>query len=1526
MNKYTLKSLLLVLTLFSLSYQGKSCDVINGSDIIYTHLGGKRYAIKYVLYHQCVCKLSVMPTFTASSGGNSITTGAKRVSIRDITTVCSRDFPPCLNTGGSTGGRYGIEEHIFVDTLDFSKTPYSNWLKTNCTIRLGVQQPWGLIGTTTSTTTYGGIAELNLCKWDSTGNNSPTFSNIPMTFMCCNLPFTFNNGAVDLKDGDSLSFDLANPLDRNFNSVVWLSPWSKKYPLTPYCPPTPGTVDCKPNPNSDPPRGFYFDSMLGDIVMTPTKCSESGPVSIKITEWRKDTAGKWQPLGFTRRDIYVNVIDCGFNLPPTIQATQTHKVCEGDKICFTIKSKDNPFTPYQKTGDTTRLSWSKTISGATFTIKDTTVREREAEFCWQTKHGQARPNPYTFTVKVMDDFCPNPGQSVKGFSIFVKIRAEGKRKYQNLTCGRFVYDVVPASNFPGTPLVKWSFRDSTGVEFAYSTKKSDTMVFKKGQRIIIVHTINTSDNCPTIYRDTWDIPNPPTVILATADTFACFKTGINLEANILYAKLPYKYYWTRPLIHTPGDTLKTLSIPVIDRDSTIQVRVIDGDGCKFYDTATVFVKPLPEKPNIPDQRICTYQKATFDALHQDTMYYLWNTGDTTRTVTKHIAGDYIVTISDTIWGCQMRDTVHLFVNDTVVAIAGADKVICTNDKYDIVGNHKNSALTATYQWTDLKSGTVLGSNKTYQVGPKNTNANGGPAQYFAYDLFVKINQGGLVCEHRDTMVIKVNTLPIVGWSKNPLDPRCHDYGDIVLNTFVTSPLPVLRKAGTFRIWGTTSGYGFKSGNNTNGLVDSQLTDRHIFKTSKIDNNTTLSGGKFLEDNLTVWFKDTNGCVNTASTRQRINGNPIIKLTEKTYCQDKGWAKLDNSVIRPASKFGTQQNWIVLSVPSGVNPSLVLADPSGNGTDWELRFGSSTEDFYAGEYKLKFNVTDLVTGCFSTDTVKVQIITEPTVKVTPPNPVCLNWDSMDLRNYILLNGKLPEINAENQFKIVEYRYDRKDPKINSTKLVNGYMFSPSSGAGAWLLKFSSMETGCLKEDSFYIFVNDTPNASLLSPITLCSGGADLDMDSRISSINPSGAVPVWQGPNVSGKYFKPVSKDSAALEGPYKLRLTVTDNNNCKSRYDYPVTVRSQPRIQITSPNPMQGCERDAFGLKSTSKYTNGIIWTKIHGADGLIDNPSSKDISYQHGNNDSANKYAWLKVTTIAIPGEVCPQVSDSVQIILHTYPAIEMQSPVSGCVPLTGNFTATEKKGIPPGQLTWHWDFGNGNTSSSQNPMGVNFPIQGRYAFTLTVTNTSGPCPTSILRPDYALVYPVPAAFFVTDPKLKTTIALPKFKMDNRSTLDKSVFNSGYMNYHWSFGDPVTNPNDTSTAQNPRYAYGKDTNTYDITLIVTSDKGCKDTFTQQVIVGPDIIVFIPDAFTPDGAGVQRNNTFMISVVNYKSMRMMVFNRWGEKLYETTDPLKGWDGKFRGMECADGVYAYKIEVTSMDDKVFKYDGTVTLLR
>ena len=149
--------------------------------------------------------------------------------------------------------------------------------------------------------------------------------------------------------------------------------------MTPFCPPVPGTVNCRPLPNAKPPRGWYFDKETGDIVFTPTKCDEVGVVVIQVNEWRRDSATrKWLRIGYTKRDMQLIVKKCPDNNPPYFGINNKYAVCEGNKICFSILAKDDPFLPNQIVPDTIQLTWNFGIPGASFTIVDPKAREKEA--------------------------------------------------------------------------------------------------------------------------------------------------------------------------------------------------------------------------------------------------------------------------------------------------------------------------------------------------------------------------------------------------------------------------------------------------------------------------------------------------------------------------------------------------------------------------------------------------------------------------------------------------------------------------------------------------------------------------------------------------------------------------------------------------------------------------------------------------------------------------------------------------------------------------------------------------------------------------------------------------------------------------------------------------------------------------------------------------------------------------------------------------------------------------------------------
>jgi gliding motility-associated-like protein len=149
-------------------------------------------------------------------------------------------------------------------------------------------------------------------------------------------------------------------------------------------------------------------------------------------------------------------------------------------------------------------------------------------------------------------------------------------------------------------------------------------------------------------------------------------------------------------------------------------------------------------------------------------------------------------------------------------------------------------------------------------------------------------------------------------------------------------------------------------------------------------------------------------------------------------------------------------------------------------------------------------------------------------------------------------------------------------------------------------------------------------------------------------------------------------------------------------------------------------------------------------------------------------------------------------------------------------------------------------------------------------------------------------------------------------------------MSYLWDFG--TGNPDDTAMIKDPVFTYPADTVSYWVNLWVVSDKGCEDSIGQPREIRPDVTVFVPNAFSPERTGPATNNMFRAVVNGEKTFEIAVFNRWGEKMWETKDKMAGWDGTFMGTQCQQDVYMWVVKVSSFEGEEYEYSGTVSLLR
>ena len=142
---------------------------------------------------------------------------------------------------------------------------------------------------------------------------------------------------------------------------------------------------------------------------------------------------------------------------------------------------------------------------------------------------------------------------------------------------------------------------------------------------------------------------------------------------------------------------------------------------------------------------------------------------------------------------------------------------------------------------------------------------------------------------------------------------------------------------------------------------------------------------------------------------------------------------------------------------------------------------------------------------------------------------------------------------------------------------------------------------------------------------------------------------------------------------------------------------------------------------------------------------------------------------------------------------------------------------------------------------------------------------------------------------------------------------------YTWDFGDGTGD-----TAFEPTHTY-TDINSFVATLTVTDAAGCDASATVLIEVIGESTILIPNVFTPNGDG--SNDVFTVSGTNLSDVNCVIFNRWGQKLYEW-DRVKGsWDGRtLSGEECPDGTYFYIVEAKGKDGAEYFKKGGFSLIR
>ncbi len=276
------------------------------------------------------------------------------------------------------------------------------------------------------------------------------------------------------------------------------------------------------------------------------------------------------------------------------------------------------------------------------------------------------------------------------------------------------------------------------------------------------------------------------------------------------------------------------------------------------------------------------------------------------------------------------------------------------------------------------------------------------------------------------------------------------------------------------------------------------------------------------------------------------------------------------------------------------------------------------------------------------------------------------------------------------------------------------------------------------------------------------------------------------------------------------------------------------------------------------------------------------------------------------------PAITRCATVAITPVPPMELSvDSVLGCEPFTVHFSMNDTTG----GATADWNFGYGPTQT-ERPMTMAHVYAQYGTFDLRV-NVHWPngCSMDSIYSNLIKVIDVPHADFNWTP-YPATIFQNEVHFHELATDIADTF-------EWDLAGM-----DSSFLPDPVFTFPDDLGrNYPVRLIVRNYLGCADTIWKLVNVEDAFLVYVPTAFTPDGDGLNEVLNVVGNDIADHDFHFMVFDRWGEKIYDTTDRHAGWDGKMNGKVVKNGVYTWLLRAQSVYNGVnHDLQGHVTVVR
>jgi gliding motility-associated-like protein len=969
-------------------------------------------------------------------------------------------------------------------------------------------------------------------------------------------------------------------------------------------------------------------------------------------------------------------------------------------------------------------------------------------------------------------------------------------------------------------------------------------------------------------------------------------------------------------------------------------------GCSTTDQVMVTVNPLPTTDAGQDQTVCAGTSVTLTASGADS--YSWSNGVNQSVPFTPISTVVYEVTGTTVAGCTATDQVTVTVNPLPLTNAGADQTVCSGTSVTLTATGAD-----TYSWDN---GVTNGIAFTPTVGT------------VTYSVTGASTEG---CTNTDQVVVTVNPNP------SPVIQGPTEYCAGFSATLSTS-VPY-----TTYDWSTGA---------TSATINATVANNPISVTvtNEFDCQATSATFTVTENSvITANFTETicqGGSVLIHGVLQSVAGTYSQTFTTLSGCDSTSNVTL---IVNPLPNVNAGDNQIVCTGTATVlNASGAINYAWNNGVTQGVPFtqaiGSTTYSVIG---------TD-INGCVNSDEVIVTVNPLPIVNAGADQIVCFGtvvtlsgsgastyaWNNgvsngvsftptltntytvvgtdingcVNTNQVVVTVNALPNVNAGSDITVCEGASVTLSGLGAQTYtwnngVTNGASFVQPVGTQTYTV-VGTDANDCVNSDQVIVTVNALPNVNAGSDQTLCLGGS-------ITLTGSGASIYSWNNGVTNGVPFTPSA-------GSMTYTVTGTNANGCINTDQVVVTVNPLPNVNTGTDQVV--CEGESVTLTAIGATTyswnnavvNGLSFIPpvgtttytVSGTDNngcvntdqviVIVNPipnvfAGNDISVCDGESvvltgSGAATYSWnngvvngspfvptLGTTTFTVVGTSnagCIN-SDQVNVTVNPNPLVSfVPGATNGCTPFTTTLTNTTAD-----VSNCVWTISNGTVLTGCGTVPVTFTQGGCYDVSLTTTSANG-CSSTFTANNLICVEDNPDAAFSPSSNQLSTLNTEVFFQNNTT---------GANQYAWTFGvsDFV------STETNPTYTYPNNgEGQYVVTLVATSPLGCTDTATTIIQVYEELLFYVPNTFTPDNDNY--NPVFLpifTSGFDPYDYNLMIFNRWGEVIFESNNHEVGWKGSYgKNGEIEmvqDGVYTWKIEfkVTRWDERR-RAIGHVNLIR